>query len=142
MGNLRIKNQVFGEVIQQKGSTFKSAQFDGIFGMGFPAISVSDKKSPFDRLISEGLIKRRAFCFILHHQDREPMLNGRNIGGEIQIGGCDYQPTVYIPLTKLGYWQFRMSGVFAKRADGRVLRLCQGGCEAILDTVSQFNLRN
>lgn len=131
---MRIANQVFGEVIEQSGSTFKHAEFDGIFGMGFPSISVSDQQSPLDRLKREGIIKRRAFCFILHHQDNEPMLNGQNIGGEVQIGGCNYEPTVYIPLTKLGYWQFRMSGVTVKSTNGRVLRLCHGGCEAIMDT--------
>lgn len=125
---------MFGEVTGEKGISFTNAQFDGIFGMGFPSISVSDSKSPLDRMKMEGILSRRVFCFILHHYDNQPIFNGRRIGGEVQIGGCEYQPTVYIPLTKLGYWQFEMSGVSVRANNGRTYQACLGGCEAIMDT--------
>lgn len=118
----------------EKGTQLIHAQFDGIFGMGFPAISATQRKSPMDRLYSEGRIKRRMFCFILHHQNNEPTINDRRIGGEIQIGGCEYEPTIHIPLIALDYWKFRMSGVSIEKDNRKLLHACQGGCNAIMDT--------
>lgn len=134
IGNLSIENQVFGEVMVEKGPQLTNAQFDGIFGMGFPSISATQRKSPLDRLRSEGRIKRRMFCFILHHKNNEPTVNDQSIGGEIQIGGCEYEPTIHIPLTSLGYWKFRMSGVFIEKDNRKLLHACRGGCAAIMDT--------
>lgn len=131
---MSIDNQVFGEVMYEKGPSLVSANFDGIFGLGFPSISSTQRKSPLDRLQAEGRIKRRMFCFILHHHNNEPTVNGRSVGGEIQIGGCEHEPTMHIPLTSLGYWQFQMAGVFIEKGDRKLLHACQGGCEAIMDT--------
>lgn len=111
-----------------------NAEFDGIFGMGFPSISVTQKKSPLDRLYNDGRIKRRMFCFILHHQNNEPIFGDQSIGGEIQIGGCEFEPTIHLPLTSLGYWQFRMSGVFIEKDNRKLFRGCQRECEAIMDS--------
>lgn len=134
IGNLSIENQVFGEVMFERGPALSNAQFDGIFGMGFPSISATQKKSPLDRLYNDGRIKRRMFCFILHHQNNEPTINDQSIGGEIQIGGCEFNSTVNLPLTSIGYWQFRMSGVFIEKENRKLFRGCPGGCEAIMDT--------
>lgn len=135
IGNLRIKNQVFGEATHESGSAIKNAPFDGIFGMAFPSISVTNSQySPLDQLLNEGQIQRRAFCFILNQQSQLPIIQGIKIGGEVQIGGCDYQPTVWIPLTKAAAWHFQMSGGIVQSNDGRTLRICQYGCEAIMDT--------
>lgn len=135
VGNLPINNQVFGQVTQQSGPSFENGQFDGIFGLGYPTISVSDHQSPLDRLKAQGLIKERSVCFILHHHyDEKVAEDGQKIGGEMQIGGCEYKPTTWIPLTKRGYWQFLMSGVSINRPGGRQFRACRGGCQAIMDT--------
>lgn len=131
---MRIKKQVFGEVTKEIGSTFINAQFDGIFGMGFPAISVSDKISPMERLQNQNVIKRKVFCFILHHKNEVMSTNGKEIGGELQIGGCEYTPTVYIPITKLGYWQFFMNNVTVTVPGDSNFIACKSGCQAIMDT--------
>lgn len=117
-----------------KGPQLVRAEFDGIFGMGFPSISATQRKTPMDRLQSEGRISRRMFCFILHHQNNEPTINGRSIGGEIQIGGCEYEPTIHIPLTSMGYWKFRMAEVFIEKDNRKLFHACRGGCNAIMDT--------
>lgn len=131
---MQVKNQIFGEVTKMSGSTFNDAEFDGIFGMGFPSISVSDRKTALDRMLDQGLISRRRFCFILHHKGEKKTANGNEVGGELQIGGCSVEPTMYIPLTKYGYWQFRMSSVVLTTDDGSESRYCNGGCQAIMDT--------
>lgn len=126
VGNLSIENQVFGEVISEGGQSLANAEFDGIFGMGFPSISATDKSSPLDRLYNAGHVKRRMFCFILHH--------GESLESELQIGGCEFQPTINIPLTSFGYWQFKMLGVSVDNGHSQLYSGCKDGCSAIMDT--------
>lgn len=131
IADLPIKNQVFGEITEQPGKTFENSAFDGIFGLGFSSISVSDRKStPIDRLKSQGTIKKRVFCFHLNSKTAK-------IGGELIIGGCDVEAKHYVPVTKLGYWQFLLSSIKviphnSKRA--KIFKACVGGCQAIMDT--------
>lgn len=128
VANLTIKNQIFGEVLVASSQTFGDSKFDGIFGLAFPAISVSDnRQGPIDRLYNQGLIKRRMFCFILNHQTA-------SIGGELQLGGCEVQPTVTIPLTHASYWQFLLSSITITSSNGAQTQVCRGGCQAIMDT--------
>ncbi|XP_055312127.1 cathepsin D-like [Sitodiplosis mosellana] len=134
MANLKIRKQVFGEVTRETGSTFVNAKFDGIFGMGFPSISVSDKISPMERLKNQTVIQHKVFCFILHHKNEVLSKSGMEIGGELQIGGCEHKPAVYIPLTKLGYWQFLMSSVIVTKPGSSPFTACSNGCQAIMDT--------
>lgn len=124
---------MFGEVTLETGSSFVNAKFDGIFGMGFPSLSVSDRISPIDRMKQQGMIQKRVFCFILNHKN-ERKVNGKEIGGELQIGGCEAQPFLYIPLTKLGYWQFFMSAVVVTETSSYEHYYCKHGCQAIMDT--------
>lgn len=119
------------------GSAFVNAKFDGIFGMGFASISMTDRiMTPIDRLQKQKVIKHRVFCFDLNHKNELTSKNGRRKGSELQIGGCAHKPTVYVPLTKLGYWQFKLSGIIVKKSRGSSLKLCRNvdGCQAIMDT--------
>ena len=54
-------------------------------------------------------------------------------GGEMILGGSDPErfvaPMVYVPVTRKGYWQFKMDGV--QIGDTTV---CAEGCQAISDT--------
>lgn len=102
-----------------------NAKFDGIYGMGFPSISATQTKSPLDSLYDAGRIKRRLFCFILNHKTRD---------SEVQLGGCEFAPTIRIPLTSPGYWQFNLSGVSVENGNHQLFQACQGGCKAIMDT--------
>lgn len=129
-----IKHQVFGEVLDQPGETFVHAKFDGIFGLGFGTISRTSRNyTPLDRLKDQGIIKKKIFCFHMNNQTAE-------IGGQLIIGGCDILPEFWLPVTRLGYWQFRMSLIQVIQHDKRSQRNnvlftgCKGGCEAILDT--------
>ena len=49
------------------------------------------------------------------------------------LGGSDPEhfvaPFIYVPVTKPGYWQFKMDSVNIKDS-----QFCQGGCQAIADT--------
>ncbi|KAM9556140.1 cathepsin D [Guaruba guarouba] len=128
LGNLKIKNQIFGEAVKQPGITFIAAKFDGILGMAFPRISV-DKVTPFfDNIMEQKLIEKNIFSFYLN---RDPTAQP---GGELLLGGTD--PKYYsgdfswVNVTRKAYWQVHMDAVDV--ANG--LTLCKGGCEAIVDT--------
>uniref|UniRef100_A0A8C2YFT5 Cathepsin D n=1 Tax=Coturnix japonica TaxID=93934 RepID=A0A8C2YFT5_COTJA len=128
LGNLKIKNQIFGEAVKQPGITFIAAKFDGILGMAFPRISV-DKVTPFfDNVMQQKLIEKNIFSFYLN---RDPTAQP---GGELLLGGTD--PKYYsgdfswVNVTRKAYWQVHMDSVDV--ANG--LTLCKGGCEAIVDT--------
>ncbi|NWI12214.1 CATD protein, partial [Crypturellus soui] len=128
LGDLEIKNQMFGEAVKQPGITFIAAKFDGILGMAFPRISV-DKVTPFfDNIMQQKLIEKNIFSFYLN---RDPTAQP---GGELLLGGTD--PKYYsgdfswVNVTRKAYWQVHMDAVDV--ANG--LTLCKGGCEAIVDT--------
>ncbi|KAG8125689.1 putative Cathepsin D protein [Naja naja] len=69
IGDLSVKNQLFGEATKQPGITFIAAKFDGILGMAYPKISV-DKVAPFfDNVIDQGLLEKNIFSFYLNGVD-------------------------------------------------------------------------
>ncbi|NXC31762.1 CATD protein, partial [Campylorhamphus procurvoides] len=128
LGDLKIKDQVFGEAVKQPGITFIAAKFDGILGMAFPRISVDQVTPFFDNIMEQKLIDKNMFSFYLN---RDPTAQP---GGELLLGGTD--PKYYtgdfswVNVTRKAYWQIHMESVAV--ANG--LRLCEGGCEAIVDT--------
>ncbi|NXS12536.1 CATD protein, partial [Neodrepanis coruscans] len=65
LGDLKIKNQVFGEAVKQPGMTFIAAKFDGILGMAFPRISVDQVVPFFDNIMEQKLIDKNIFSFYL-----------------------------------------------------------------------------
>ena len=46
VGGKVVEDQVFAESIAYPGQTFVGAKFDGIFGLGFPEISVGKITPP------------------------------------------------------------------------------------------------
>lgn len=128
LGNLEIKNQTFGEATKQPGMTFIAAKFDGILGLAYPRISVENVIPFFDNIILQGLVEKNIFSFYLN---RDP---SGDPGGELVLGGTD--PKYYkgkfnwFNVTRRAYWQIHMDSVDV--ANG--LSVCQGGCEAIVDT--------
>ncbi|XP_027744533.1 cathepsin D [Empidonax traillii] len=128
LGNLKIKHQVFGEAVKQPGMTFIAAKFDGILGMAFPRISVDQVTPFFDNIMEQKLIEKNVFSFYLN---RDPSAQP---GGELLLGGTD--PKYYtgefrwMNVTRKAYWQIHMDSVEV----GNGTTLCDGGCEAIVDT--------
>ncbi|KAK3907139.1 Lysosomal aspartic protease [Frankliniella fusca] len=111
IGGVEAKNQVFAEATSEPGLAFVAGKFDGILGMGYNTISVGGVTPVFDNLVEQGA------------------------GGELILGGSDPElykgEFTYVPVTKKGYWQFKMDGVTVEGVnDG----FCKGGCQAIADT--------
>ena len=129
-----VKDQIFGEATTLPGITFVAAKFDGILGMGFESISQDDVKTPFRNMIDQGLVPEAKFSFYLNRDQ------AKSPGGEIIFGGIDTNyikgDITYVPLTKVGYWQFAMDGVSipATQSGEADISACDGGCQAIADT--------
>eukprot|EP00197_Chlamydomonas_leiostraca_P002454 CAMPEP_0202856990 /NCGR_PEP_ID=MMETSP1391-20130828/89_1 /ASSEMBLY_ACC=CAM_ASM_000867 /TAXON_ID=1034604 /ORGANISM="Chlamydomonas leiostraca, Strain SAG 11-49" /LENGTH=535 /DNA_ID=CAMNT_0049535727 /DNA_START=13 /DNA_END=1620 /DNA_ORIENTATION=+ len=126
-GGAKVKNQGFAEAVDEPGFTFVAAKFDGILGMGFPAISVQRVVPPFTNMVEQGLLEEPVFSFWLNRDPDSP------VGGELVLGGVDEQHYVgehtWVPITRKGYWQFNMEGMSIGST-----KLCARGCAAIGDT--------
>ncbi|KAJ8251571.1 hypothetical protein GJAV_G00222780 [Gymnothorax javanicus] len=128
LAGLSVPGQQFGEAVTQPGIVFAVARFDGVLGMGYPAISVAGVKPLFDTAMAAKLLPQNVFSFYIN---RDP---SAAVGGELVLGGTDekhYEGALhYVNVTRKAYWQIAMDSVSV----GNQLTLCNSGCQAIVDT--------
>nr|CAB3234492.1 cathepsin D-like [Phallusia mammillata] len=130
VGGVSSKNQIFAEATKEPGLTFVAAKFDGIFGMGYPEISVNGIKPVFNQMFEQRSVSKNQFSFFLN---RDPTATE---GGELYLGGVDTSRFTgsfnYHKVTTKGYWQIAMDGVAISDSAGT--KACVGGCKAIVDS--------
>lgn len=109
MGGLTVSKQLFAEVnnVTGLGLAYSMGKFDGILGLGFPAISVDQMPPVFVSAIGQGLIANPVFSFFLS--------NGDGTSGELTLGGVDTAhfkgPLNYVPVTRKAYWETTLTGL-------------------------------
>ncbi|KAJ0012688.1 hypothetical protein NQD34_017022 [Periophthalmus magnuspinnatus] len=130
IGNMTIEKQEFGESVYEPGSTFVFAKFDGVLGLGYPALAEVLGKPVFDNIIAQKKVDQAVFSFYFIRRRADVA----TIGGELLIGGTDKQfytgEINWIPVTAQSYWQIKIDRIAVQ---GRSL-VCQKGCQAIIDT--------
>uniref|UniRef100_A0A224XHW1 Putative cathepsin d n=1 Tax=Panstrongylus lignarius TaxID=156445 RepID=A0A224XHW1_9HEMI len=131
IGNITVENQTFAEAINEPGSSFINAKFDGVFGLAFPTISVDNVIPPFYNMIKQNLIPQPVFSFYFKRNSKQ------KDGGEVIFGGWDEDKFDVndmhpIPLSDKSYWQFKLDSISVD-LDG-VNDLLNGSIDAIADT--------
>nr|ADK47877.1 cathepsin D [Triatoma infestans] len=135
IGDLQVKNQLFGEALQVSDSPFARAKPDGILGLAFPSIAQDHAVPPFFNMIKQELLDKPVFSVYLNRNPDE------EVGGEIIFGGVDEElynkeSMTTVPLTSTSYWMFQMDGISTSAEDGT--SWCQNGCPGIADTGTSF----
>jgi len=130
LGDLTVKNQIFGEATEEPGVAFIAARFDGILGLAFDTISVEGVVPVWYNILDQGLVDEPVFSFWL---SKNPQ--GEN-GGEMLLGGTNpdrYNGSItYVPLSSETYWQFDFEDLTIA---GESMNVCNGTkCPGIADT--------
>lgn len=81
-GGAQINNVQFGQATKEVGLSFIAAQFDGILGMAYPAISVDNITPVFQQGWAQGAWAENSFAFYL---TQEP----NSAGSVLTLGGVD-----------------------------------------------------
>eukprot|EP01063_Lacrimia_lanifica_P038402 TRINITY_DN817_c0_g1_i11.p1 TRINITY_DN817_c0_g1~~TRINITY_DN817_c0_g1_i11.p1 ORF type:complete len:372 (+),score=188.02 TRINITY_DN817_c0_g1_i11:47-1162(+) len=93
---------LFGESTKEPGLQWQAGQFDGICGLGWPAIAVDGLEPPFFKLMDQKAVSKGSFAFYL-------TTTAGAAGSELVLGGTDPAHHTgnftYVPVTKKGYWQ-------------------------------------
>ncbi|XP_078500856.1 gastricsin-like [Lissotriton helveticus] len=121
---LSITNQELGLSVNEPGTNFVYAQFEGIFGMAYPALSAGGATTPMQGMLQQNLLTNPIFSVSMGSQS-----------GEVIFGGVDsslYTGQIYwAPVTQELYWQI---GIDAFSINGQATGWCSQGCQAMVDT--------
>ncbi len=108
VAGLTAKNSSFGQITKLEGISFIAAKFDGILGMGWPAISVERCPLIFDLLYKQGQVSSNSFSFYLTKKAGEE-------GSSLVLGGVNpsyaVEPFKYYKLAMENYWTIDMDDV-------------------------------
>ncbi|KAJ2698808.1 aspartic proteinase precursor [Coemansia sp. IMI 209128] len=92
------------------GRFFRTTQFDGVFGLGFPKLSRIQADPPLYTMIQEGLLEKPEFSFWVREGK-----NGQHAGGEVVLGGVNERRfegrARNIPIVRKMYWEVELNGL-------------------------------
>jgi len=109
IGDLKIKNQLFGEATSEPGLAFAFGRFDGIMGLGYDTISVNGIRPPFYSAIDQGLLDEPVFAFYLGDT------NNGDAESEATFGGINKDhytgKMTKLPLRRKAYWEVDLDAI-------------------------------
>ncbi|KAG8511948.1 Gastricsin [Galemys pyrenaicus] len=127
--DIQVPHQEFGLSENEPGANFVYAEFDGIMGLAYPALSAGGATTAMQGLLQEGALTSPIFSFYLSNQQSS------QYGGAVVFGGVDnslYTGQIYwTPVTQALYWQI---GVEEFLIGSQATGWCSQGCQAIVDT--------
>ncbi|XP_046672774.1 aspartic proteinase A2-like [Homalodisca vitripennis] len=115
VANLQVQDQTFGEATFIDTQTADS-QFDGIFGLAYPAISEMQTNPPFVNMIKQGVVNEPVFAFYLNKaSDSSSGDSSSGEGAELVLGGVDPNhytgDFTYTPVIEQTYWKIQIDGI-------------------------------
>lgn len=128
IAGLSVANQTFAITTKEPGSTFTTADFDGILGLGYQSISVDNVKPVVPNMCSQGVITTCKFAICMRGG------GSSSRGGIIIFGSTDTSAYTgsnsytYTPVTKKGYWQLALQSFHVGRTK------VSGTAQAIVDS--------
>ncbi|KAL8426539.1 hypothetical protein Efla_006604 [Eimeria flavescens] len=137
IGPFTVKSQTFGLVESegghnQHGNIFKSIDFEGIVGMGFPEMSSTGATPIYDNIMNQAKLKRNEFAFYV--------AKGSPVSA-LFFGGVDprfYEPPIHMfPVEREHYWEVALDAIYV----GEKKFCCADGTKnyVILDSGTSFN---
>ena len=129
-GNIKIHNQPFAEIIEEKGNVFDQSAFSGIVGLGYPSLSFQNTTPLFDSIIQSKQLKHNLFTFYYSINEQS--------NGEMTLGYIDdtkYKGTInYYKVIEKRFWMIELTDI---TVNGNNLHICDNKpCKAIVDTGS------
>jgi len=110
IGDLKIKDQDFGEATSEPGLAFAFGRFDGILGLGYDSIAVNKVVPPFYNMIDQGMLDEPVFAFYL-----VDTANGEGDESEAMFGGINKDhytgKMTKIPLRRKAYWEVDLDAI-------------------------------
>nr|XP_012607161.1 gastricsin-like [Microcebus murinus] len=127
--DITVNGQAFGLSLYEPTIPFYYMKFDGILGMGYPAIAVGSSPTILQEMIQQGQLTEPIFSFYF---SRTPT---HQYGGELILGGVDSKfysgQIVWTPVIQKTFWQIAIQ-VFSM--GNETAGWGTHGCEAIVDT--------
>jgi len=103
ISTLSYPTQVFAEAVREPGTTFVNVPYDGILGLGYPALA-EGVKPWFDNIMDTGVLDANVMSFYLGQSFTE------GVDGEVLFGGIDdsyYTGEIkYVDVSQKAYWEF------------------------------------
>ncbi|KAI8326051.1 acid protease, partial [Martensiomyces pterosporus] len=109
IGNVTVPSMHVG-LATHMGHFFRTTQFDGVFGLGFPKLSRIQADPPLYTMAQRGLLEKPVFSFWIREGK-----NGQHAGGEVVLGGVN--PRRFegrartVSIMRKMYWEVELSGL-------------------------------
>jgi hypothetical protein len=108
IGPFTVRQQAFGLIEKEVGSTFEELPLEGIVGLGFPSLAAAGAKPFFDTVIKQKVLTHNEFAFFFDSSGDE------EDAAAILWGGVDRnlhdEPIRMVPVVQAHYWSLALHG--------------------------------
>ncbi|KAJ1750870.1 aspartic proteinase precursor [Coemansia sp. RSA 1290] len=109
IGNVTVEDVHVG-LATHMSRFFRTARFDGVFGLGFPGLSRIQSQTPLYAMVQAGLLEKPIFSFWVREGH-----GGKHAGGEVVLGGVNSQRFEgdgrVLPIVRKMYWEVELNGL-------------------------------